>query len=95
MGVKNKKPGGFLLFVVMAHGFKHLDSCGFLDRCETEPTVKQFFHVRGQFDHIGVGEELRHGDAESFAYRLKGRNGGDSVSSKNITDRGLCQTALF
>lgn len=92
---KNKKPEGFLLFTVVAHGFEHLDGCGFLARCETDPTVKQFLHIRGQFDHIRVSEELRHSDAKSFAYRLKGRNGGNRISSENVTDSGLCQTALF
>ena len=92
---KNKKPEGFLLFCVMAHSFKHLDGCGFLARSEADPTVEQFLHIRCQFHHIRVGEELRHSDAESSAYRLKGRNGRNRVSSENVTDRGLCQTALF
>ena len=94
-GQKNKKPEGFLLFCVMAHSFEHLDGCGFLARSETDPTVKQFLHVRRQFDHICVGKELRHGDAESSAYRLKGRNGGNGISSEDVSDSGLCQTALF
>ena len=33
--------------------------------------------------------------AKSSAYRLKGRNGGNRISSEDITDRGLRQTALF
>lgn len=94
-GQKNKKPEGFLLFVVMAHGFEHLDGCGFLARRKADPTVKQFLHIRGQFDHIGVSEELRHSDAESSAYRLKGRNGRNCISSEDVSDSGLCQTALF
>lgn len=79
----------------MAHGFEHLDGCGFLARGEADPTVKQFLHIRGEFHHIRVGEELRHSDAKSSAYRLKGRNGWNRVSSENVTNRGLCQTALF
>ena len=34
-------------------------------------------------------------DAESSAYRLKGRNGRDCISSEDVSDSGLCQTALF
>ena len=94
-GQKNKKPEGFLLFCVMAHSFKHLDGCGFLARSETYPAVKQFLHIWGQLDHIGVGKKLRHSDAESLAYRLKGRNGGNGISSEYVTDSRLCQTTLF
>ena len=79
----------------MAHSFEHLNRCGLLARCQTNPTVEQFFHSWGQFDHIGISEKLRHSDAESSAYRLKGRNGRNRVSSESVTNRGLCQTALF
>lgn len=54
----DKQKSAGLQFVVMAHGFEHLDGCGFLARCKADPTVKQFLHIRGQFDHVGIGEEL-------------------------------------
>ena len=54
-----------------------------------------FFHVRCQPDHVRIGEELRHDDAGSFACRLKRCNGRDRISSENVTDGGLRQTALL
>ena len=92
---KNRKSEDLLLLVIVAHRFQHLDSRSLLTRRQAGPAVKQLFHIRGQLHHIGVREKLGHGDAESLADRLKGCNGGNSISSENISDGGLCQTAFL
>ena len=92
---KNRKSEDLLSFVIVAHSFQHLDSRSLLARRQADPAVKQLFHIRGQLHHIGIREELRHGDAESLTDCIKGCDGRDCISSKDISDGGLRQTAFL
>ena len=75
--------------LVLIHGFQHLVRRFLLFRCEVDPVFKQLFEFRADFDHLALGKELCHRDAESLTDCFQRCEGGDCIPPINISNRGL------
>ena len=79
--------GYILLFVIMTHRFKHLESSGFLDRRQAYPAIKKFLHIRRKFHHLCLSKKLGQRYAETFTDRLKGSYRRNGIPSENVSNR--------